>query len=135
MQEQLLASLCTTYFTTPIICSAVIMDIEKLHNNIHSSLPLNSISAAQLPSPCNHKWTLDKSGLLQLNDQIFILDIADLQLKVLQNKHNHILAGHVEQNKTLEAVCHDYVWPNLCYFCPGVLQLLHHLQKVQIPLS
>ena len=63
-QEQLSASLRATYFATPIICSAVIMDIEKLHNNIRSSLPLNPISAAQLPSPSNPKWTLDESGLL-----------------------------------------------------------------------
>ena len=63
-QEQLSASLCATYFTTPIICSAVIMDIEKLHNDICSSLPLNPISAAQLPSLSNPKWTLDESGLL-----------------------------------------------------------------------
>ena len=63
-QEQLSASLCATYFSTPIIHSALIIDIEKLHNNIHSSLPLNPISAAQLPSPSNPKLTLDESGLL-----------------------------------------------------------------------
>ena len=67
-QEQLSASLRATYFATPIICSAVIMDIEKLHNNIRSSLPLDPISATQLPSPSNPKWTLDESGLLQQND-------------------------------------------------------------------
>ena len=39
-QEQLSASLHPTYFATPIIYSAVIMDIEKLHNNIRSFLPL-----------------------------------------------------------------------------------------------
>ena len=78
MQEQLSASLHATYFATPIICSAVIINIEKLHNDIHSSLPLDPISTAQLPSPCNPKWTLDESGLLQLNDRIFVPDIADL---------------------------------------------------------
>ena len=78
MQEQLSASLRTTYFATPIIHSAVIMDIEKLHNDICSSLPLDPISTAQLPSPCIPKWTLDESGLLQLNNQIFIPDILDL---------------------------------------------------------
>ena len=100
--QELSASLCTTYFATPIIHSAVIMDIEKLHNDIRSSLPLNPISTAQLPSPCNPKWTLNESGLLRLNDQIFVPDIADLRLKVLQNKHDHILAGHVRQNKPLK---------------------------------
>ena len=77
-QEQLLASLHATYFATPIIHSAVIMDIEKLHNDICSSLPLNPISAAQLPSPSNPKWTLDESGLLRQNDRIFVPDVADL---------------------------------------------------------
>ena len=67
-QEQLSASLRATYFATPIFRSAVIMDIEKLHNDIRSSLPLNPISAAQLPSPSNPKWTLDESGLLRQND-------------------------------------------------------------------
>ena len=43
-------------------------------------------------------------------------DVADLRLKVLQLKHDHILAGHVGQNKTLEAVQHDYFWPNLHTF-------------------
>ena len=80
------------------------MDIEKLHNDIRSSLPLDPISAAQLPSPSNPKWTLDGSGLLRQNDRIFVPDVTDLRLKVLQLKHDHILAGHVGQNKTLEAV-------------------------------
>ena len=59
-QEQLSASLRATYFATPIIHSAVIMDIEKLHNDIRSSLPLDPISAAQLPSPSNSNGLLMK---------------------------------------------------------------------------
>ena len=77
-QEQLSASLRATYFATPIIRSAIIMDIEKLHNDICSSLPLDPISAKQFPNPSNPKWTIDESSLLQLNNQIFVLDILDL---------------------------------------------------------
>ena len=40
----------------------------------------------------------------------------DLWLRVLQYKHDHILAGHVGQNKTLQAVHWDYFWPKLCTF-------------------
>ena len=54
-------------------------------------------------------------------------DVADLRLKVLQLKHDHILAGHVGQNKTLEAVQRDYFWPNLH---PRILQFMYYLQKV-----
>ena len=115
-EEQLSASLCATHLLSPIICSAIIMDIERLHNNIRLLLPLDPISAAHLPILTDPKWTIDDSGLLRYNNWIFVLDFADLQLKILQNKHDHILAGHLGQNKTLEAVCRDYVWPNLRTF-------------------
>ena len=103
-QEQLTASLRATYFATPIIRSAIIMDIEKLHNDIRLSLPLDPISVAHLPTPTNANWTIDESGLLRYNDRIFVPDISDLRLKVLQIKHDHILAGHFGQNKTQEVV-------------------------------
>ena len=50
-QEQLTASLHATYLATPTICHAVLMDIEKLHNDICSNLHLDPISAAHLPTP------------------------------------------------------------------------------------
>jgi hypothetical protein len=115
-QEQLSASLRATYFAMPIIWNAIIMDIEILHNDICLSLPLDPISAAQFPTPSDPKWTIDESGLLHLNNQIFVPDHADLRLKVLQYKHDHVLAGHFGQNKTLEAVCREYIWPNMCTF-------------------
>ena len=54
-EEQLKASLRATYFASLIICSAIIMDIEKLHQDIRASLPLDPISAAQLPVPVDPK--------------------------------------------------------------------------------
>jgi hypothetical protein len=108
-QEQLSASLRATYFATPIIRNAVIMDIEKLHNDIRLSLPHDPISSEQFPNPSDPKWTIDESGLLHLNNRIFVPDHADLRLKVLQYKHDHVLSGHFGQNKTLESVRRDYV--------------------------
>jgi len=115
-QEQLSASLRATYFATPIIRNAIIMDIEKLHDDIRLSLPLDPISAAQFPTPIDSKWTIDESGLLHHNNRIFVPDHADLRLKVLQYKHDHVLAGHFGQNKTLESVRREYVWPNMRTF-------------------
>ncbi len=34
-------------------------------------------------------------------------------LRVLQNNHNHILAGHFGQNQTLELVRRNYTWPQM----------------------
>ena len=92
------------------------MDVEKLHNNIRTNLHLDPISAAHLPTPTAPNWTVDESGLLHQYDRIYVLDIVDLRLKVLQYKHDHILSGHYGQNKTLQLIRRDYVWPNLRTF-------------------
>jgi hypothetical protein len=33
---------------------------------------------------------------------------------VLQYKHDHVLSGHFGQNKTLELICQEYTWLELC---------------------
>ena len=114
--EQLTSSLWATYFATPILRSAVIMDVEQLHNTIREFYSLDPITAAQSPCTSNPKWTIDGSGLLCRNDRIYMPDANDLRLKVLQYKHDHILSGHLSQNKTLQLVRCNYVWPNLRTF-------------------
>ena len=115
-QEQLISSLRATYLATPILRQAVLMDIEKLHNDIRSNLHLDPLAAAHLPIPTAPNWTVDESGLLRQYDRIYVPDVADLRLKVLQHKHDHILSGHYGQNKTLQLIRRDYVWPNLRTF-------------------
>ena len=62
--EQLNASLWATYFATPILCTAVIMDIEQLHNTVRESYPLDPVTSAHFPCISDPKWTIDDSGLL-----------------------------------------------------------------------
>src|SRR6266481_9441429 len=38
---------------------------------------------------------------------------SNLQLHVIQYLHNHPLAGHYSQSKTLYQVCFNYYWPRL----------------------
>ena len=64
-QDQLSTSLRATYLATPIIRHTVLMDVEKLHNDIHTNLHLDPISAAHLPTPTAPNWTVDESGLLR----------------------------------------------------------------------
>ena len=111
--EQLTASLWATYYSTPIIRSAVIMDVEQLHNTIRESYALDPITAAHFLRISDPRWSLDDSGLLRRNDRIYVPDANDLRLKVLQYKHDHILSGHLGQNKTLQLVRREYVWPKL----------------------
>jgi hypothetical protein len=54
------------------------MDIQQLHNNIHSSLTLDPLSSTHLPTPTAPNWTLDDSGLLRHHNQIYVPDTNDL---------------------------------------------------------
>jgi len=108
------------------------MDVEKLHNSIHSSLSLNPIFAAHLPNPTAPNWTLDESGLLRQYDRIYIPDANDLRLKVLQYKHDHILSRHFGQKKnhilSMTRICVAQP-PNLC---ANILQILHNLHAFEV---
>ncbi|KAF8232139.1 DNA/RNA polymerase [Tricholoma matsutake] len=98
-QEQLTSSLRATYFATPVLQQAVIMDVEKLHHDIRTSLPLDPLSSAHLPTPVDPNWTIDKAGLLRHFNWIYGPDVVDLCLKVLQYKHDHILSGTLDKTK------------------------------------
>ena len=92
------------------------MDIEQLHDTIRESYALDPVTAAHFPRISDPRWTIDDSGLLRRNDRIYVPDANDLRLKVLQYKHDHILSGHLGQNKTLQLVRREYVWPKLRTF-------------------
>ena len=56
---------------------------------------------------------MDPNSLLFLDNRIYIPSAGNLHTCVLQYNHDHILAGHFGQNKTLELVSYRYSWPSL----------------------
>ena len=114
-QDQLSASLRASALMTAALRGSFIMDVEQLHTDIRAAYGADPLSAAQLPAPTDPKWTLS-SGLLRLNDRIYVPDSADLRLRVLKHMHDHPVSGHLGQNKTLELVRREYVWPMMRAF-------------------
>jgi hypothetical protein len=114
-QDQLSASLRATSLISAALRGSFIMDVEQLHNDIRSAYDNDPLTSAQLPQPSDPKWTLS-DGLLRLNDRIFVPDSPDLRLRVMKHMHNHPLSGHLGQNKTLELVRREYVWPGMRAF-------------------
>jgi len=45
---------------------------------------------------------------------MYVPDNANLHLQVLQYHYDHVLAGYLGQNKTLELIWKHYTWPNIC---------------------
>ena len=111
--EQIVASLQATILTTLTLCAATILDQDQLYSDILATLPFNSSFSDHLFHPEGH-WSKDSTGFLRLDDnRMYILDNANLCLQVLQYHHNHVLAGHLGQNKTLELIWRHYTWPNI----------------------
>jgi len=72
---------------------------------------------------------MDPNGLLLLDNKIYVPSASNLCTCILQYNHDHILAKHFGQNKTLELVCHGYSWPSLyanvqqfCKYCVTCMQ-------------
>ena len=118
-REQLSSSLRATSLISAALRGSFTMDVEQLHNDIRTSYPSDPITSAHLqststtPSTSSDKWTTSDEGLLLLNDRIYVPDVADLRMRVLKNKHDHPLSGHFGQNKTLELIRREYVWPKM----------------------
>ena len=51
---------------------------------------------------------MDPNSNLYLDNRIYVPSTSNFCTYILQYNHNHILAGHFGQNKTLELVCHRY---------------------------
>jgi hypothetical protein len=117
-QEQLSASLRATYLAALVLRASTLFDIENLHNDILSALPSDPLAAIHLStseSP-DSRWSIDTDGFLRLDGHIYVPDSNDLQLRVLQYKHDHPLSGHFGQNCTLELIRCEYTWPGLRTF-------------------
>ena len=91
------------------------MDQEQLNYDILSALPNDPMYIAHLKDPQNH-WSVTSDGFLRHDNLIYIPDANDLRLRVLQHKHDHILSGHLGQNKTVDLIRRDYTWPGLREF-------------------
>ena len=115
-QEQLVSSLRATYLAPLTLRAATIVDTQLLLDDIKSALPSDPLAVKHMtPEPLDPRWTID-NGFLKHDGRIYVPDSNNLRLRVLQSKHDHLLAGHFGQNKTLELIRRDFSWPNLRTF-------------------
>jgi len=110
-QEQLAASIRATVLLFPSLHAATVMDLDTLYQDILSALPGDPITTKHISA--DGRWSTDPNGLLLFNNRIYVPSAGNLCTHVLQYNHDHILAGHFGQNKTLELVHRGYSWPSL----------------------
>ena len=110
--EQLASSLRATILYTPVLQATTIMDLKTLHSNIRSTLHSDHSISKQL-SNLTLRWTIDPTGLLHLDNHIYVPNVKNLRLWVLQYKHDHPISGHFGHNRTLDLFRREFVWLDL----------------------
>jgi len=110
-QEQLAASVQATVLLFPSLHAAIVVDLDTLHQDILLAFSSNPIATKHTST--DGWWSTDPNGLLILDNRIYVSSAGNLCTCVLQYNHDHILARHFGQNKTLELVYHGYFWPSL----------------------
>ena len=104
------------------------MDTEWILTDIRHNLASDPTAQKYLGSTEDPKWQTNQDSLLLLNGRIYVPEIQDLRLQVLQFKHDHILSGHFGINKTFKLVRQDFNWPGMrSYLYQGLLQIMQHM--------
>jgi len=110
-QEQFAASVQATVLLFPSLHAATVVDLDTLHQDILLALPSDPIATKH--TSADGQWFMNPNSLLFLDNRIYVPFASNLCTCVLQYNHDHILARHFDQNKTLELVHHGYFWPSL----------------------
>jgi len=132
-QEQLASSLRATILLTPAICAATLVNVEQLHKDILTALPSDPVALSHKSDSSDSRWSTDSTGLLCLDDRIYVPDINDLRLRVLRYKHDHPLSSHFGQNRTLELVRREYTWPGVCTFIKDYISSCTSCRRAKVP--
>ena len=95
----------------PYLHIATVVDLNILHQDILSALPSDLIATKH--TSADNWWSMDPNSLLFLDNRIYVPSAGSLYTYIPQYNHDHILARHFGQNKTLELVHCRYFWPSL----------------------
>ena len=90
----------------PSLCAATVVDLDTLHQDILLALPSDLIATKYIST--DSQWSTDPNSLLLLDNRIYVPSAGNLCTCILQYNHDHILAGHFGQNKTLKLVHQGY---------------------------
>src|SRR3984893_2586625 len=138
MAEKLTESLWATNLKDSMLRTILVMDEEQLRTNIRNSLRSDLIAATRLDEVLadpqgKPRWSVDDTGLLRLDNQIYVPDVQDLRLRVLQYRHDHPVSGHFGLNRTLDLIRRDYTWPGLRTFVAEYINSCTNCGRSKVP--
>lgn len=90
------------------------LENADLRRSIREALPRDPVARAHLKSlPSGFS---EEGGLLLKGGLVYVPHDVEIKLRILEGCHDGRPAGHLGQEKTLELVQRDYVWPGMREF-------------------
>ena len=115
--HQLSEFMRVTSLCIPALHASVLMDSEMLHHaDILAHLSSDPVAQKHIGITSNLRWMQSDNGFSWHDNQIYVPKAGNLQLWVLQYKHDHVLSGHFSQNSTLSIIHHKNMLPGLRTF-------------------
>jgi len=71
----------TTILLFSSLCTATVMDLDTLHQDILSAFLSDLIATKHIPT--DGQWSMDPNGLLLLDNRIYVLSASNLRTHVL----------------------------------------------------
>ena len=81
----------------------------------------------------NAKIFLDSQGFLRHDGRIIVPDSDGLRLRVVQQRHDSLAAGHPGQRKTYHLVKRDYWWPQMKAFIQSFVASCDTCHRTKTP--
>nr|ODO04092.1 hypothetical protein L204_00447 [Cryptococcus depauperatus CBS 7855] len=109
------------------------------HTTLHNSLgqdnkqaslqdPSTNTVPPSSPPSSSSSWS-NEQGFLRHHQATILPDADHLRLQVVQQRHDHLTAGHLGRTKTLQLVSKDYGWPKMKPFIHHYLDTCDTCQK------
>jgi len=108
----------TSYFNPEFNLTKSIQEAYKLDSIISELLPYLENKKLKQPVEIRKKinqYTF-KDNFVLYNGLIYVPNKLDIKLKLLNDNHDSVTAGHFGQAKTLELLSRNYFWPKMKAF-------------------
>jgi hypothetical protein len=79
------------------------------------------------------KYVLTPDGLVLKDGLVYVPDVEEIRVKILQGCHDARTAGHLGQKNTLEHVSRDYYWPRMRQFVNDYVNTCETCARNKVP--
>src|SRR5258708_1229593 len=107
---------CTGTMEEPMTATGITMDSEAIDGDIATIGAGDDFTrkiCRQIKATNHLEGWMEQDGHLLFHDHLYMPDEGTLHMQIIRNHHDHTIAGHFRETKTMELIRCRYHWPGL----------------------